>query len=171
MKICTACGKEIRDDAAKCKFCGETFREEKPVDMEKEVTTKKGSSKRIGIILGVLFIAIIIVWYLWLSGTFGARNKYRVPKRTQTAKLTQEFKYAEIGEIWIIQDEHIAVLKQPKTTSDRNEFTRNLVTILGYGEKVTVLKTKLIYWKYCKVKDRYNGWILGDTVKKARKIN
>ena len=86
MKICISCGKEIRDDATKCKFCGETFHEDKPVETEREVTAKKGGSKRIGIILGIVFIALTIVWYLWLSGTFRMQKNPHVAKQPDTTE-------------------------------------------------------------------------------------
>lgn len=133
-------------------------------------TIKKGSTKKIGIFIGIIAIVITVVFYLWIGGAFKSGKKHTITKRARVSDTDKDFKYASSGESWIIHDDNIGVMKEPKTTSDRTEFLNNLVTVLESGEKVEVIRTKPIYWKYCKVKGIYYGWILGDTIKSASKI-
>lgn len=104
-----------------------------------------------------------------------ARNvKARGGTSSRKIQSTSEtnFMYAVVGETWKILDNNIGVMKRPETTSDRTEFVRNLTTMIGSGTTVEVMRTKgfMSQWKYCRVKGRYYGWILAETVGKARKI-
>ena len=120
-----------------------------------------------------------IATMLILGIFFGTAEKPSKPKtetssaEIQSTSINRNFMYAVAGETWEILDDHITVMQKPETTSDMHEYRNNLLTILDKGEKVEVIKTKgfASQWMYCKVKGMYYGWILAETVKKARKIS
>jgi hypothetical protein len=80
------------------------------------------------------------------------------------------FKDAEPGQRWRLMEDDIGLMSKPEIYFDKNEYARNCIAILNSGDTIFVMKKKSIYWKYCKVGELY-GWILGDTVKNAKKIN
>jgi len=95
-----------------------------------------------------------------------------VKKEPSTRKpyiFSPSFKDAEPGQTWMLMEDDICLMSKPEIYFDENEFSKNCIIILNNGDIIYVIKKKSIYWKYCKVGNLY-GWILGDTVKKAKKI-
>lgn len=86
-----------------------------------------------------------------------------------------DFRYAQPGEYWIILDDNIAVMRTPKSQTDRTSFNRNLVTVIGKDTKVKVIESKgrLSVWHKVNVLSDdgvlATGWILTEVVKSAKK--
>jgi len=137
------------------------------------IIIKKTRILAFSVLVGSIATALILGIF------FGTAEKPSKPKtetssaEIQPTSIDRNFMYAVAGETWEILDDDVGVMQKPETTSDRTEFTNNLLTILGKREKVEVIRTKgfASQWKYCKVKGMYYGWILAETVKKARKIS
>lgn len=125
--------------------------------------------------IGVIFLFFII---LMLSLSLSTRSN---KKSNSRSSFLTGFIYACEGDYWIIKDDNIAVSRNPKVSANEAQFTRNLVTVLGNGTKVEILKSKdtLSPWKYVYAYNTYNGqnkiyakgWILAETVKRARRIS
>ncbi|NQU68226.1 MAG: hypothetical protein HQ510_09820, partial [Candidatus Marinimicrobia bacterium] len=87
------------------------------------------------------------------------------------------FKSAQPGEYWVILDDNIAVMKTPKTQSERTAFNQHLVTIIGKNTKVNVLESTREGWfsvwhKVNVISDDgvlATGWVLAEIVKSAEK--
>ncbi|MBQ8782689.1 MAG: zinc-ribbon domain-containing protein [Clostridia bacterium] len=130
---CPNCGKELPDNAAKCKKCGTVFKENKGnaemdayLKKEKEKAAKKNqklekkSGKRsvnkgliIGIAAGVAVVAAALI-LLFHFGIIGSRNFHRVEEK---GPLDVEYTF-EIGE----DDEVIMKFGDVEITEDEYEF-------------------------------------------------
>lgn len=97
------------------------------------------------------------------------RNQARIKKYGEVA----DFKEANQGDYWIINSENIAVVNRPELAGNEQQLRRILVTLIKPGEKVEILATKFPYWKKVNVyglngRKYATGWLLGDSVEKAR---
>ncbi len=95
----------------------------------------------------------------------------RKPK--QSVRSSSNFMVSGVGETWIINEENIAVMKYPIVSQTTEGFTMNLLAIVKRGDRVTVLKTKGLTWKYVSLfweSETITGWILGETVTSAEKL-
>lgn len=86
-----------------------------------------------------------------------------------------DFLYAQPGEYWTILSDNVAVMRTPESQSNRAEFNRYLVTVIGNNTKVKVLESKgwLSVWHKVNVLSDdgvlATGWILTEVVKSAKK--
>ena len=93
-----------------------------------------------------------------------------------TQSVEKDFLIAREGDYWEINDEMVAVTREPELYPNEEALLRGLVTIIGPGTKIEIVETKgiLSQWKRVYVynnKDELSatGWILGETVKEARR--
>ena len=98
-------------------------------------------------------------------------------RKPATSVGGMDFGYAHEGDYWIIEDDDIAVCIEPNLPANKAQFLRNLVTAIGRGTKVEILERKGIFspWMRVYVYNRSDkiyaeGWILAETVKKAKRI-
>lgn len=91
--------------------------------------------------------------------------------------FSTNLKSAKPGEHYKIIDDNIALLNQPKSSTNKDQFKKNVIVLLSSGAIVEILKTKGLLDVYHKVKVIkhgnviLSGWILANTVKSANKIS
>ena len=101
----------------------------------------------------------------------------RIPEVRQPTPT--DFGEAFKGDYWVIEDDGVVMLAKPEPPANEADLGRNLVTMLSSESKVEILDTKTSIfkgvWKYvglCNAADQIivRGWIVADTVKKARRV-
>lgn len=112
--------------------------------------------------MGCGLILILFIGFIWLSDSDNKLNK------------NSEFLSAYNGQYWIIEDDNVSIVKNPKTSNNKAQFMRNLVTVAGINTKIEILESKgvLSPWKLVNVyndqgKVYAKGWVLAETIKKA----
>ena len=142
---------------------------------KKELETEKTKKACLGC-LGM--IAVIFVIAL-VAGLFksGDKTKKSTPQpKPSPTRVETNFSLAFEGDYWVIEDDNISVSKERKIPANKAQFLRNLVTVIGSGTKLEILESKGIVspWKRVYVYNDRNeiyaeGWILAETVKRAKR--
>ena len=121
------------------------------------------------ILVAIILIAFPFFIFYYLSSNNNTKTDFNYTPQSS-------FATSMAGETWIINDDNIAVGKQPKTFSNKQAFINNVVTIIKPGTKVEILESKGIVspWKRVNVFNNQNkvfaqGWVLAETVKDAKK--
>lgn len=136
--------------------------------------SKRKTSRSVKIIFVIL--VIIGVWAIFFAPNPDKKKEVKTvqvkTESVESSDMNRNFSLALKGETWEILDDNIAVMDTPETYSTHDVFASHIVTMLGPGEKVIVLKTQGFFsqWKYCQVKGMYHGWILAETVKDSKRI-
>lgn len=96
------------------------------------------------------------------------------PETTPSAKKSR-FREAKEGEYWVI-DSTAILLKTPELPENPMQLVRNLVIGIKPGTPVSILETQGTATIWIKIhmydnKSESEGWILSDTVGKARQID
>lgn len=146
--------------------------QEAKIREQREADERSIKKRKIGCFTFLAIIALLVLIYLTVAiirHLKPERPKLVPTERSYQTYAVRDFKHAQQGETWIILDDNIALLKEPKISSDKTRSEKNLAMRLEKGVTIQVLKTRgnLNQWKYCKVKDQFYGWILAETVKNA----
>lgn len=142
--------------------------------------TTRTSEKGWGLFFFLSFSFIFVVSLNFLSKKEDRHEatfiNLAVRRRVEQKEKEEAFRYACDGDYWIIEDDNITVSKKPKVSANEAQFIRNLVTILENGTKVEIVKSEgsISPWKLVYVYNERGGtyakgWILAETVKKARR--
>ncbi len=132
-------------------------------------------------IKNLAFVFTVLLVLSLLSQMFSQDTQLVTPtkmlpdRNVGSSSLNSNFMIAMDGEYWIILDDNIAICKTPKISLNEAQFKRNLITIIGNNTKVEIIKSKGASWKFVYAyKDQdiiyAKGWILAETVKKAKLI-
>jgi hypothetical protein len=124
----------------------------------------------------LLFVIFLVIWIL----VFPINSNDKTNSSKHTSEITSNnsqlgFTHAHPGEKWVIYDANVSVMKMPEAPTNKGAYLNNLSTIIGNGDVVRVISTKRLYWKkvnlYNNGRVYASGWILSDTVKKAKKTS
>jgi hypothetical protein len=123
-----------------------------------------------GVPIGGLLIVFMFGGIGYLISELGDRS-YKPSKQTTQVQTVSSFKDARPGETWIIQEDNIGLMDTSEVQTDRDSFRRHLVYLIKSGDRVKVIRTAGIYKKYVEVNGIHYGWMLGDSVSRARKVS
>ena len=179
-KKCPKCG-SAQMFSQTCSTCGTSLAgpvAPRPQASVRGLTAPSGRGEK-----GMPWYGWVLIAFGWLLviGLLGSPGNDRGAGdtgKTATHRYNTDFKYAMPGEYWVIEDDDIAVLREPKESQNKAQFVRNVVTIIGTGTVVEILETEGMFspakrvYVYRHGNEVYaKGWILAETVKGAKKIS
>lgn len=125
--------------------------------------------------LGIAFIALFVL--IGIASLFQKEEKPAVEKTPiveEIKPISQNFTLAVKGDVWVIDEDNIPLVDTPQSFSDQDQFKAHLKCIIKSGQKVEIVKSKVIgNWKYVRVLSGLScsGWVQGYIVNKASRVS
>lgn len=112
---------------------------------------------------------------LLASGIFSSTDSPHAEKTQKAEKVETNFRLAFSGDYWVINDEHIVILKRPESPANQAQLMRNLSAVNIPGSRLEIIDRSGLFFEIWTKVFAYlddgqvyaQGWILADSVKNA----
>jgi len=172
---CSECENIVSNNSKTCPKCGHSFPSDPKADAyfgESPLPKAQSGYRSLICFFGSLVVLFIL---LLATGIFSSTDSPQVEKTEKAEKVETNFSLAFSGDYWVINDEHIVILKRPESPANQAQLMRNLSAVNIPGSRLEIIdRSGLFFGIWTKVfaylddgQIYAEGWILAETVKNA----